>query len=130
MKIPSSIYLYGGAAAAGLGLIWWATRAGNAQKLAQGGVRVAGEVATGAVKGVGQVLGIPDTNKTQCQQDLAAGRYWDASFSCPAGDYVAGIGGQAKQAVFGSTAAAEAAKAEVNQAVDAQLEDLTNYNYF
>lgn len=125
MKISNTVYLYGGAAAVGLGLIWWATRAGNAAKLAQGGVRVAGELATGTVKGIGQVLGVPDTSKTQCQQDLAAGRYWDASFSCPAGDYIAGVSGKAKAAVFGSTAVAEAAKTDA-----APVEDLTNYNYF
>lgn len=125
MKISNTVYLYGGAAAVGLGLIWWATRAGNAAKLAQGGVRVAGELATGTVKGVGQVLGVPDTSKTQCQQDLAAGRYWDASFSCPAGDYLAGVSGKAKEAVFGSTAASAAAKNDA-----ATVDDLTNYNYF
>lgn len=125
MKISNTLYLYGGAAAAGLALIWWATRAGNAAKLAQGGVRVAGEVATGAVKGVGALVGIPDTSQTQCQQDLDAGRYWDASFSCPAGDYAAGLGSKAKAAVFGSTAASQAAMTEA-----AVVEDLTNYNYF
>lgn len=129
MKISNPLYLYAGAAAAGLGLIWWATRAGNAAKLAQGGVRVAGEVAVGTVKGVGQVLGIPDTSKTQCQQDLAAGRYWDASFSCPAGDYISGMAGNAKAAVFGSTAVEQATKSAAEVA-DTSIEDLTNYNYF
>lgn len=125
MKISNTLYLYGGAAAAGLALIWWATRAGNAAKLAQGTVRVAGEVATGAVKGVGQIVGIPDTDKTQCQRDLDAGNYWDASFSCPAGDFVSGTASKAKTAVFGSTAVSSAASS------DAQLtEDLINYNYF
>lgn len=125
MKISNTVYMYAGAAAVGLGLIWWATRAGNAQKLAQGTVRVAGEVATGTVKGIGQVFGIPDTSQSQCQQDLAAGRYWDASFSCPAGEYLAGVGGKAKAAVFGSTTVSQAAKSDA-----APVDDLTNYNYF
>lgn len=128
MKISNTLYLYGGAAAMGLGLIWWATRAGNAAKLAQGTVRVAGEVATGAVKGVGQILGVPDTDKTQCQRDLEAGNYWDASFSCPAGDYVAGVGSKAKAAVFGSTAvsAAQSADTELTES----LQDPSYYNLY
>ena len=34
------------------------------------------------------LVGIPDTNKTQCERDKAAGNTWDASFSCAAGDFL------------------------------------------
>lgn len=44
-------------------------------------------IATG-VKGIGSVFGIPDTNLSKCAADKAAGRTWDASFSCPAGDWL------------------------------------------
>lgn len=47
----------------------------------------AGEI----VNSAGDVLGIPRTNKTQCEADMAAGRWWDASFSCPAGDFIGGL---------------------------------------
>lgn len=33
-------------------------------------------------------LGLPKTDVNQCQADLAAGRTWDASFSCPAGTFI------------------------------------------
>lgn len=39
---------------------------------------------SGAVTGAGGLVGVPATNVTQCDKDLAAGRTWDASFSCPA----------------------------------------------
>lgn len=57
-------------------------------------VNVADEVAGGVVMGVGEVFGIPATNKDQCTLDLEAGRTWDASFSCPAGRFI-------KEGVFG-----------------------------
>lgn len=45
-------------------------------------------VLSGAVYGVGDAIGVPRTNMTQCEQDRAAGRTWDASFSCPAKDFI------------------------------------------
>lgn len=94
-KISRDATLMLAAGLAGLGLIWWATRAGVTQKLAAGAVSAMGDVAVGTVKGIGQTFGVPDTNMTQCQRDLAAGNVLDASFSCPAGTYLG--------AVFGST---------------------------
>lgn len=43
-----------------------------------------------AVETIGQVIGIPTTNQTQCEADLAAGNIGAASFSCPAGAFVTG----------------------------------------
>ncbi len=51
-------------------------------------VDLAGGVLSGAVKGVGDIVGVPRTNKTQCQLDVEAGRTWDASFSCDAGTFI------------------------------------------
>lgn len=117
MKISNNAGLIAGASLAGLALIWWATRAGNAAKLAQGATRVAGEVAGGVVKGVGEIVGIPDTDQTQCQRYLAAGNYWDASFSCPAKDFIGGV--------FGSTAVS------TSESADAQLvEELQTPEYY
>jgi len=39
---------------------------------------------SGIATGAGGLVGVPATNATQCDRDLAAGRTWDASFSCPA----------------------------------------------
>lgn len=43
---------------------------------------------SGVVYGVGDAIGVPRTNMTQCELDKAAGRTWDASFSCPAKDFI------------------------------------------
>lgn len=43
---------------------------------------------SGVVLSAGDAIGIPRTNKTQCELDKAAGRSWDASFSCPAKDFI------------------------------------------
>lgn len=46
------------------------------------------QVGVGAVEGVGQAVGIPKTDMTECQKAIAEGRTWDASFSCPAGTFI------------------------------------------
>lgn len=43
---------------------------------------------SGAVVGVGQIVGIPETNETECQRAISEGRTWDASFACPAGTFI------------------------------------------
>lgn len=45
-------------------------------------------VLSGAVKGVGGMVGVPQTNKTACQKAIEEGRTWDASFDCPAADFL------------------------------------------
>lgn len=109
MKLAADTKLLALAAVAGLGLVWWVTRPGTAGKLAGGAVAAVGDAAVGTVKGVATWFGIPDTNQSQCDKDLAAGRYWDASFSCPAGRFI-GAGYDAATGVFNSTtlSAAEA----------------------
>lgn len=83
-KLPNlpPLYLWGGAAAL-LGL-FLLTRKGFAEAIAKGAITAVEGAAVGTVKGVGQVIGIPDTNFDQCTIDLADGDYTAASFSCPA----------------------------------------------
>lgn len=73
-------------------------------------VGAAGDAAAGAVVGIGHVFGIPATNQDQCSADLAAGRTWDASFSCPASRFVGGV--------FSSTTTSSADRADAEK-VDA-----------
>ncbi|MBZ0105524.1 MAG: hypothetical protein K8H84_07815 [Sulfuricella denitrificans] len=61
---------------------------GAARDLASGAVGAVNGVFVGGIEGVGQVFGIEPTNQTQCEKDKAAGKTWDASFSCPAGDFI------------------------------------------
>ncbi len=107
MKLSTDAKLIAAVALAGVGVLWWVSQrvassggiAGIAESAAAGAIRAAGDAAVGTVKGIGQAVGIPDTNRTKCEADIAAGRWWDASFSCPAGTFI-NTGGAA---VFGST---------------------------
>lgn len=56
-------------------------------------VRAADETFGNTITGIGEVVGIPRTNQTQCERDIAAGRTWDASFSCPAGTFIGSLFG-------------------------------------
>lgn len=73
-------------------LVWLATRKTNAASVGQavGGavVDLADGAIGGAVVGVGQLVGVPATNMTECDRAKAEGRTWDASFACPAGDFL------------------------------------------
>ena len=62
--------------------------AGVGETVGKGAVDLADGVLSGTVQGIGGVVGIQPTNLTKCQQDIAAGRTWDASFSCPAGTWL------------------------------------------
>lgn len=77
--------------AVGAAILWAMTR-GSAKETgaAIGGavVDIADGVLKGGVQGVGQVVGIPTTNQTECEKAKAEGRTWDASFACPAGDFL------------------------------------------
>lgn len=132
MKLSTDTKLIGLGLLAAAGALWYLTRTGNAAKIGAGVVGAVADAGAGMVRGLGAVVGIPDTNATKCQQDMAAGRYWDASFSCPAGTYIAGLGTAAKGAVFGSTAisAAEAADARRDfAATDPRRLDLAAPSY-
>lgn len=61
---------------------------GITYNLAGAAVDAVNGIVTGTVVGLGQVVGIPATNMTQCQKDMANGNKWDASFSCDASTYL------------------------------------------
>jgi hypothetical protein len=48
---------------------------------------LAGGVVGGVALGIGDQIGIPRT----CEKDLAAGKTWDASFSCPASTWIGSL---------------------------------------
>lgn len=78
---------------AGLGLLAIAFIAikgikGTAAAVGSAAVDVVDGVVTGTVEGIGGAVGIPKTNQTECQKAKAEGRTWDASFACPAGEFV------------------------------------------
>ena len=67
----------------------------------------AGAAAVGAVEGIGLAVGIPRTNMTECERAKAEGRWWDASFACPAADFVSGV--------WNSTSVSNATQADVRR---------------
>lgn len=56
-----------------------------------GGVGVAADAAAGVPIGIGDVLGVPRTNLSECELAIADGRTWDASFSCSAGAFIRSV---------------------------------------
>lgn len=87
-RIPAP-YLIAGAAVAVL-LVFVATKGakGTGQAIGRAGADLIDGVLTGTVTGIGQAVGIPETNLTECERAKAEGRTWDASFACPAGDFL------------------------------------------
>lgn len=68
--------------------VWRKGLEGAAEAAAKAAANLAKGAATGAVKGVANIAGIPDTNAGECKKAIADGRLWDASFACPAGDFL------------------------------------------
>jgi hypothetical protein len=86
---PGTIYLIAGGAvaAAALYVIWKGPKAAAAQ-IGGAAVDAVDGVIGGVVVGIGERVGIPQTNLTECQKAQAEGRTWDASFACPAADFL------------------------------------------
>lgn len=88
MRVGTVYLIAGGAVLAAL--LWVYTRgAGNAGRDIGGAVvDLTDGVISGVVVGAGELVGIPATNMTECQRAKAEGRTWDASFACPAADFI------------------------------------------
>ncbi len=54
-------------------------------------VGAVGDAASGVVLGIGDAIGVPRTDMTACEQAIAEGRTWDASFACPAGTFIGSL---------------------------------------
>jgi hypothetical protein len=92
--LPSSnaIILAAGAGAVLLGyLLVRKITGGNGSMAANIATNVT-QAASDVVGAVGQEaaswVGVPKTDKTECEQAMEEGRTWDASFACPAGTFV------------------------------------------
>lgn len=89
MKAIPTVYLVAGAAV--LAALAYVVIRGPGQvgaDLGGAAVDLVDGVIGGAVVGVGEKVGIPATNQTECERAKAEGRTWDASFACPAGDFI------------------------------------------
>lgn len=80
------------------GVLWWARRpAGSGSVALDVGAAVgeaAADAASGLVLGIGDAVGIPRTDETECARAMREGRWWDASFACPAGTFIGGVFGR------------------------------------
>lgn len=89
MKIPFSVVIGGGVAVAAYLYIKAKGGAGNAgQAIGAGTVDMANGILGGAVTGIGEVVGVPATNQTECEKCKASGDTWCASWACPAKDFL------------------------------------------
>jgi hypothetical protein len=92
MKLSTDAMLITGAVAVGAVALWWLSRNGNAQAVGttvgEAAVSTVVGAGTGVVLGVGDAVGVPRTNQTECERAIAEGRTWDASFACPAGTFI------------------------------------------
>lgn len=92
-KKPSTPTLVAAAALAlvAMGLVLAKKKVGGVQDVAAGAMGVLGDVASGTVLGIGDAIGIPRTDMTECERAIAEGRTWDASFACPAKTFISSV---------------------------------------
>lgn len=88
---------------AAVAVLYLVKKPGAAAGLAQSAGEAAVGVATGAVAGIGlglgDAIGIPRTDETECEKAKREGRWWDASFACPAGDFISSGAGAATDSI-------------------------------
>lgn len=97
MTLTTNTKLIIGASVAGLALILWLKKKGVADAVA-GGVGIVSDAAGGVVMGVGDLFGLPRTSSSDCARLKAEGKLWEASFVCPAGEYVSTVVGTVNDA--------------------------------
>ena len=91
MRLPAIPPTYLLAAGAVLAAVAWVSLKGPraaAASVGSAAVDLADGVVSGTVVAIGERVGVPATNQTECQRAKAEGRTWDASFACPAGDFI------------------------------------------
>lgn len=86
--IPTVYLIAGGAVAVALLYVITKGARGTGEAVGRGAVDLANGVVHGTVTGIGEAVGIPQTNPSKCERAMAEGRTWDASFDCPAGTFL------------------------------------------
>jgi hypothetical protein len=87
-KVALAVVVVGGVA------FFYMKRDGAAPLAQQIGEAAAGAVVDagkGVVFGIGDAIGVPRTNETECEKAIREGRTWDASFACPAGTFIKSV---------------------------------------
>jgi hypothetical protein len=90
MQIPAVLKTEAGLAI--VGVIGLFLIVNNIKRVVAGAVVGAADVivdaGTGAVIGIGDIIGVPHTDENECEAAMREGRSWDASFACPAGTFL------------------------------------------
>ncbi|WP_151446730.1 hypothetical protein [Lacisediminimonas profundi] len=88
LQIPSVVWL--AVAVIGGALVYVSIKGakGAGQAIGSAAVDMVDGVVSGTVEGIGSFAGIPKTNMSECERARAEGRTWDASFACPAKDFL------------------------------------------
>lgn len=81
-----------GAVVIGGALLYFKGFRGLASSAARGAVGAVGGVAEGAIYGASDLVGLPNPEKTKCEQAKQSGDTWAASFDCSAGDFLRYLG--------------------------------------
>jgi hypothetical protein len=78
------------AGAVALALLYVAKSGAKEAGQAVGGaaVNLVDGIVSGGVIGAGELIGLPPTNLSECERAKLEGRTWDASFACPAKDFL------------------------------------------
>jgi hypothetical protein len=79
------------AGAAGLAFLLWVSAKGTkdaGQQIGGAAVNLVDGIVSGGVIGAGELIGVPAPNLTECERAKLEGRTWDASFACPAKDFL------------------------------------------
>lgn len=86
--IPTPYLVAGAALAAVLAFVAMRGARGTGASIGSAAVDLVDGTVGGVVVGIGERVGIPATNLTECERAKAEGRTWDASFACPAKDFL------------------------------------------
>ena len=98
MKLPALPWpvwvAVAGVAALALWRLSGRTFADLGQTAGSAAVDAAGGVVAGVAFGVGDAIGLPRADESECDRALREGRLWDASFKCPAGRFLSASWGR------------------------------------
>lgn len=91
MKVPTNVLIVGGGVAVVGALAWFMVRKyGGVSGAVAALTGAAADAGAGVVLGIGDTIGLPRTDLTECERAWAEGRYLDASKLCPAKDFFSG----------------------------------------
>lgn len=88
VQVPSSWFLAGLVVVGAVVYVKTVGAKKAGQDLGAGAVNLADGAVTGVVTGIGERVGVPQTNADKCAAARAAGDTWAASFACPASDFL------------------------------------------